>query len=114
LFEPNSAILKAGLFNQVSHQLKLYKLHINSHLYTSNNLIDFPGRRFRILQTLPFNLKELKKILPGSKANITVRNFPETVEKIRKKSKIKDGGDHYLFFTTNCHNKHVILVCKKV
>jgi len=114
LFEPNSAILKAGLFSQVTHQLNLYKIHINSHLYTSDNLIDFPGRCFRILQTLPFNLKELKKILPGSKANITVRNFPETVAKIRKKSKIKDGGDHYLFFTTDCHNKHVILVCKKV
>ena len=114
LFEPNSAILKAGLFNQVTHQLNLYKMHINSHLYTSDNLIDFPGRRFQIMQTLPYNLKELKKILPGSKANITVRNFPETVKKIRKKSKIKDGGDHYLFFTTDCHNKHVIIVCEKV
>ena len=98
LYEPNSAILKAGLFNQVSHQLNLDKIHINSHLYTCNNLIDFPGRRFRIIQTLPYNLKELKKILPGSKANITVRNFPETVAKIRKKTKIKDGGDQYLFF----------------
>ena len=114
LFEPNSAILKAGLFNQVTHQLKLYKIHINSHLYTSDHLIDFPGRSFKILQTLPYNLKELKKILPDYKANITVRNFPETVKKIRKKSKIKEGGDHYLFFTTDCNNKHVILVCKKV
>ena len=114
IFEPNSAILKAGSFNQVTHQLNLYKIHINSHLYTSDNLIDFPGRSFRILQSLPYNLKELKKILPDSKANITVRNFPETVKKIRKKSKIRDGGDHYLFFTTDCHNKHIILVCKKV
>jgi len=114
LYEPNSAILKAGLFNQVSHQLNVYKIHIHSHLYTHNNLIDFPGRRFRIIQTLPYNLKELKKILPGSKANITVRNFPETVAKIRKKTKIKDGGDQYLFFTTDCRNKHVIIHCEKV
>ncbi len=114
LYEPNSAILKAGLFHQVSHQLNLYKIHINSHLYTCNNLIDFSGRRFRIIQTLPYNLKALKKILPDSKANITVRNFPETVAKIRKKTKIKDGGDQYLFFTTDCYNKHVIIHCEKV
>ena len=68
---------------------------------------------FKIIQTLPYNLKELKKILPGSKANITIRNFPETVAKIRKKTKIKDGGDQYLFFTTDCHNKHVIIIVKK-
>jgi len=114
LYEPNSAILKAGLFKEVSLQLKIHKLHINSHLYTSNNLIDFPGRRFRILQQLPYHLKKIKKELHMSQANITVRNFPETVAQIRKKTKLKEGGNTYLFFTTDLNNKHIVLVCKKV
>ncbi len=114
LYEPNSAILKAGLFNEVSDQLKLYKLHKNSHLYTSNNLIKFPGRRFKISRQLPYNLKELKKVLSVMKANITVRNFPETVAQIRKKTNLKDGGDTYLFFTTDINNKRIVLICEKV
>lgn len=114
LYEPNAAILKAGLFNEVSSQLKLYKLNINSHLYTSNNLIVFPGRRFKIINQLSYNLKELKKLLHLAKANITVRNFPETVAQIRKKTKLKDGGNCYIFFTTDYHDKHIILICEKV
>ncbi len=113
LYEPNSAILKAGLFNEVSNQLKLYKLHKNSHLYTSNNLIKFPGRQFKISRQLPYNLKELKKVLSVMKANITVRNFPETVAQIRKKTNLKDGGDTYLFFTTDINNKCIVLICEK-
>lgn len=114
LYEPNSAILKAGLFNEVSDQLKIYKLHNNSHLYTSDDLIDFPGRRFKINHIISYNLKEIKKIIPSLKANITTRNFPETVTEIRRKTKLKDGGDNYLFFTTDCKNKHIILSCEKV
>ena len=114
LYEPNSAILKAGFFNEVSNQLELNKLHKNSHLYTSFDLILFPGRRFKIIKQLSYNLKELKKLIRVSKANITVRNFPETVAQIRKKTKLKDGGDIYLFFTTNFNNKHIVLICKKV
>ena len=114
LYEPNSAILKAGLFNEVSNQLKLFKLHNSSHLYTLNKLIKFPGRSFKIVQTVPYNLKELKKNFPFTKANITIRNFPETVAKIRKKTKIKEGGDQYLFFTTDCKNKLIIIHCEKV
>ena len=114
LYEPNSAILKAGLFNEVSHQLKIYKLHKNSHLYTSDDLIDFPGRCFKINHILSYNLKEIKKIIPSLKANITTRNFPESVTEIRRKTKLKDGGEHYLFFTTDCKNKYIILICKKV
>ena len=77
LYEPNSAILKAGLFNEVSSQLKIHKLHINSHLYTSNELIDFPGRRFKIQHISSYDKKQLKQLIPSKKANITVRNFPE-------------------------------------
>jgi len=114
LYEPNSAILKAGLFDEVSNQLKTFKLHNNSHLYTLNKLIKFPGRSFKIIQTMSYNLKELKKSFPFTKANITIRNFPETVAKIRKKTKIKEGGDQYLFFTTDCKDKHIIIHCEKV
>ncbi len=114
LYEPNSAILKAGLFNEVSSQLNIYKLHKNSHLYTSRNLIDFPGRRFRILQITPYDKKQLKRLILSKKANITVRNFPETVAQIRKRTGFKEGGDLYLFFTTDLLNKHLVLVCEKV
>jgi hypothetical protein len=114
LYEPNSAILKAGFFNEVSNQLELNKLHKNSHLYTFFDLILFPGRRFKIIKQLSYNLKELKKTIRVSKANITVRNFPETVAQIRKKTKLKDGGDIYLFFTTDINNKHIVLICEKI
>lgn len=114
LYEPNSAILKSGGFNQISCQLNIDKLHQNSHLYTSEENIDFPGRKFEILNMIPYDRKQLKKLIPSKKANITTRNFPETVAQIRKKTKLKDGGNSYLFFTTNINNKHIILICKKL
>ena len=114
LYEPNSAILKAGIFNEASHHLNINKLHNNSHLYTYNELIIFPGRRFKINGISTYDKKILKKLIPNKKANITVRNFPETVAQIRKKTGIKDGGDTYLFFTTDINNKHVVLICEKV
>lgn len=113
LYEPNSAILKAGAFNSISNLLNVPKLHKHSHLYTSVELIDFPGRRFKIENVLPFNKRALAK--EGiKKANITTRNFPITVNDIRKKMKVKDGGDTYLFFTTNLNDEKIILVCSKV
>ena len=114
LYEPNAAILKAGLFNEVSNQLNISKLHINSHLYTSDELIYFLGRRFKIQHILPYTIKRFKKIFSETKANITVRNFPETVAQIRKKTKLKEGGNAYLFFTTDLENKHIVLICEKV
>jgi THUMP domain-containing protein/uncharacterized protein len=114
LYEPNASILKAGLFNQVSHELNINKLHVNSHLYTFDTLINFPGRRFEINNVIPYNKKQLKKLIPEKRANITTRNFPETVADIRKKTGLKDGGDLYLFFTTNINNKHIILICSKI
>ncbi len=114
LFEPNSSILKAGLFNHISEKLGIDKLHNNSHLYTSNDPVKFPGRRFKIIQISTYNKKYLSKIIPSKKANITTRNFPQTVAQIRKKIGFKDGGDHYLFFTTDISNKHIVLVCEKI
>ncbi|MBJ2172683.1 RsmD family RNA methyltransferase [Aureibaculum sp. A20] len=114
LYEPNSPILKAGLFNDVSHQLNVLKLNVNSHLYTSEDLIKFPGRRFKISTKIPYNLKVLKNLFKEKKANITTRNFPETVVKIRKKTKLKEGGNHYLFFTTDNKENLIVLITHKV
>ena len=114
LFEPNSAIMKSGGFNAISVQYRLDKLHKHSHLYTSNELIDFPGRVFEIQHAIPYSKKEIKIHLENSKQNITTRNFPETVELIRKKWKIKDGGNSYCFFTTDMNNDKIVLICTKI
>lgn len=113
LYEPNSAIMKSGGFNSLTRTFKVRKLHKHSHLYTADDLIDFPGRAFEILNVVSYNKKELKK-LSIEKANITTRNFPGTVQNIRKTFKIKDGGAHYLFFTTNVKNEKIIISCAKV
>lgn len=114
LYEPNPAILKSGAFDLVSERLKVNKLHKNTHLYTSDDLVDFPGRRFLIEKTIPYNKYEVRSALHFGKANISTRNFPESVETLRKKWKIVDGGDIYLFFITNWENKKEILICSKV
>lgn len=113
IYEPNAAILKSGAFHQISQHLKVYKLHQHSHLYTSENLIDFPGRAFKIKTTLEYNKKKINKLLPEKKGNITVRNFPKTVAQIRKETKIKDGGLNYIFFTTLNNNNLAVIVSKK-
>ena len=114
VYEPNAAILKSGGFQHLSQQLNIAKLHQHTHLYTAETLIDFPGRAFKIVHKTTYNKKELQKLIPTKKANITTRNFPETVAQIRKKTGIKDGGNLYLFFTTNLQQKHIVLICEKV
>jgi len=113
LYEPNAAILKSGAFKIIGQAKQVKKLHTNTHLYTSNSLIDFPGRRFIIEVILPYNKSALKKARI-KKANITTRNFPESVATIRKKMKIKDGGEIYLFFTKDLNENVVVLQCKRV
>lgn len=113
LYEPNVAILKSGGFHQISKQLNVFKLHQHSHLYTSQEHINFPGRTFKIEHTIAYNKKELRKLLPNKKANITTRNFPKTVAQFRKETKIKDGGDMYIFLTTALKNRQKIVICKK-
>ena len=113
LYEPNSAILKSGSFNSIASQLTVLKLHKHSHLYTSLELTNFPGRRFKISKVLSYN-KRVIKALNIAKANITTRNFPESVQQIRNSFKIKDGGDVYLFFTTNLLNEKIVIICSKV
>lgn len=113
LYEPNSAILKSGGFHEISNQLKVHKLHLHSHLYTSNELIDFPGRKFEIIDVIPYDKKKVKKAFKEKKANITTRNFPKSVDQIRKDLKLKDGGHYYLFFTKDSNEKFICIICIK-
>ncbi|AUC22549.1 MULTISPECIES: class I SAM-dependent methyltransferase [Polaribacter] len=113
LYEPNAAILKSGGFHEISQQLKVFKLQQHSHLYTSDEIIDFPGRVFKIENVLSYDKKKLKKLVVENKANITTRNFPKTVAQIRKDTKIKDGGNTYLFFTTLNTTEYIVILCKK-
>ncbi|CAN5206207.1 hypothetical protein BH23BAC2_BH23BAC2_22920 [soil metagenome] len=112
IYEPNPAVMKSGLFGVLAKQTNTSKLHINSHIYTSDVLLDFPGRRFEIKEVLPYSNK-IKKSLGLKKANITIRNFPKSVETIRNELKIADGGNDYLFFTTNMNNEKIVLICEK-
>lgn len=114
LYEPNSAIMKSGGFDEVGSFYNLNKLHKHSHLYTSADLISFPGRIFQIQNSFPYNKTEMKSFLENTQANITTRNFPDSVESIRKKWKIKDGGNLYCFFTTDKNNDKIVLICTKI
>lgn len=114
IYEPNAAIMKSGGFDEVSVIFKIDKLHKHSHLYTSESLIDFPGRRFEVQKAIPYHKNEMKTELANKQANITTRNFPETVENIRKKWKIKNGGNLYCFFTTDVKDNKIVLICTKI
>lgn len=114
LYEPNAAIMKSGGFYEVGSKFGIEKLHQHSHLFTSDIIIDFPGRVFEIEMMLQYDKSSIKKYLSNKKANITTRNFPETVENIRKKWKITDGGNLYCFFTTDMKNDKIVLLCKKL
>ena len=112
LYEPNAAIMKSGGFKSVGNAYGVDKLHEHSHLYTSEKHIPFPGRTFKIVNTVSFNKKAIKS-LSLSKANITTRNFPYSVAELRQRFKISDGGNLYLFFTTGFNGDRIVLVCEK-
>lgn len=114
LYEPNAAIMKSGGFDEVGIAFEIKKLHKHSHLYTSEQLIDFPGRKFEIQKVISYTKNEMKNELANQQANITTRNFPETVENIRKKWKIKNGGNLYCFFTTDVKDNKIVLICTKI
>ena len=116
LYEPNASILKAGVQDALCEQYKVEKLHLFSHLFTSDKLIvDFPGRVFRIVGRSDFSKQGIKSLLSGIKqANLTVRNFPATVQELRKKLKIAEGGSTYLFATTMNDESHVLFRCEKL
>jgi hypothetical protein len=113
LYEPNAAIMKSGAFNEVSQHFSLAKLHNNTQLYTSNILMDFPGRRFIIDKIVTYQKADMKPF-EGQKMNVSTRNFPLSPQEIQKKWKIKDGGNTYAFFTTSINNEKAVLLCSKV
>jgi len=111
LYEPNVTLLKAGLFKSLTQMYPVQKLHPDSHLYTSQALVpDFPGRIFKVAGFSSLNKKELKHFLKDlSKANLTVRNFPVGAEELKKKLRIADGGEVFLFATTLADGKRVLV-----
>ena len=116
LYEPNASIMKAGCFAEVAAHFNVSPIGPNSHLFVSEELVaNFPGRRFLISAVSSMNKKELKDHLKGiSKANLTVRNFPLSVAELRKRLKLADGGDLYLFATTQGEKEHILLFTKKI
>ena len=115
LYEPNASLMKAGCFGVLSERYDARMLSKNSHLFVSRGPIAvFPGRSFRIIAVSSFNKKELKRHLSGiTKANIATRNFPLSVAELRKRLKLKDGGENYIFATTLSDESHVLMITEK-
>ena len=115
LYEPNASIMKAGAYRSLTQAYPVKKLHPSSHLYVSPHFIeDFPGRKFQVEAVSGFGKKELKTFLQGmEKANLTIRNFPSSVAELRKRLKLIEGGDDYLFATSLADESKVIIKCKK-
>jgi Precorrin-6B methylase 2 len=116
LFEPNASIMKAGCFKEIEETFGVSQLSANSHLFISDHEIkEFPGRQFVIEAITSMNKQELKTALQGiTYANITVRNFPMPVDTLRKKLKIKDGGEVFIFATTLSDKSHKLFICRKI
>ena len=115
LYEPNASLMKAGCFGVLSERYDANMLSKNSHLFVSEDPVEaFPGRAFRIIAVSSFNKKELKRQLSGiTKANIATRNFPLSVAELRKRLKLKDGGETYIFATTLSDESHVLVICER-
>ena len=115
LYEPNASLMKAGCFGVLSERYDAKMLSKNSHLFVSADPVEaFPGRAFRIIAVSSFNKKELKRQLSGiTKANIATRNFPLSVAELRKRLKLKDGGETYIFATTLSDESHVLVICER-
>lgn len=115
LYEPNASIMKAGCFGLVAQHYGVAAIAPNSHLFVSDAFVEgFPGRIFSIIAVSPLSKQSLKQNLQGVKqANIAVRNFPESVATLRKRLKVADGGDTYIFATTLSNGEHRLFICKK-
>jgi 16S rRNA G966 N2-methylase RsmD len=115
VYEPYVSLMKTSLHNVLTQHYPIFKLHPNSHLFTSEKCIDhFPGRVFKLNFKCKPNKKDIEKYVPTFKANITIRNFPGTVNELRKKLNLKEGGEQYLFATTLLNNEKVLLGCSKI
>ena len=115
LYEPNASVMKAGCFDLIEQCFGVVQLERNSHLFVSDKeILGFPGRQFLIEKRTSMNKRELKATLADvDQANITVRNFPMSVAELRKRLKLKEGGDVYIFATTISDEGHQLLVCRK-
>ena len=116
LYEPNASVMKAGCFDEISRRFQMCQLERNSHLFVSDRAVDgFPGRCFMIERVTSMNKRELKAALAGvTHANIAVRNFPLTVADLRKRLKLKDGGEVYIFAATVEEKGHQLFICRKI
>ncbi len=116
LYEPNVAVLKGGAFKLAGAAFSLLKLHQNTHLYTSDHLVEaFPGKIFEIEKILKPSAKETKTILgQTAQANVCIRNYPDSVDTLRKRFHLKDGGDHYLYGVTVGRNEHLLILCRRI
>ena len=114
LYEPNASMMKVGCFGACAARYEVQAIARNSHLFVSDTLIEqFPGRIFRIMAVSAMNKRELKTVLQDiKKANVAVRNFPLKADELRKRLKLADGGDIYLFGTTTEEDRHLVLVTK--
>ena len=115
LYEPNSSLMKSGAFKLISQRFGIEKLHVNSHLYTSDNLIsDFPGRIFEVVGFAPFNKKVKKELLNDiTEASVAIRNFPLSANELRKVLNLKESDKNFVFGTTLIGEKKVVILAKK-
>ncbi len=115
IYEPSSALMKAGAFKLIGHRFGLKKLHINAHLYTSDEQItDFPGRTFLLKKQIKMDKKEIARLVPDNKINVLTRNYPLSPDQLKKKLSLKDGGDNYLIGTTLMNDQKAVLFCERL
>ncbi len=111
IYEPNAALMKSGAYKLISERFGIHKLHYNTHLYTSEKLIEhFPGKQLKVLKISGASKKEVKRLIPRSKINVISRNFPMGANEIKKKYKLQDGGEQFLIFCETTSGYKVILV----
>lgn len=115
LYEPNASVMKAGCFDEIARAFGISAISPNSHLFLSDREIDgFPGRSFAVDAVTTMNKRQLRQTLSGMKqANIAVRNFPLSVAELRKRLKLSDGGDTYIFATTTSEGDHILMLTHK-
>ena len=115
LFEPNAAIMKSGVFGTLCSRYDLTKVHRNTNLFTSEEISDsFPGRILRVICDTPYKKSKILPFLVNKKANVSVRNFIDTPDELKKKIGLKDGGEHYIFGYRNINNQQRVAICTKV
>lgn len=115
LYEPSAAIIKAGAIKYLTKIFPVTKINANTHLYTSNQLIEeFQGRVFKVKAICPYKKDKVLQYLKNQQANVSTRNFIDNTDAVKKKLGIKDGGNDYLFACTDYENKPVIIICEKI